>query len=109
MAKWQRWERGVRRCCYKALSPPFRIRGFLGNCSRDLRFSGFSDAALWAVTWAFAQPQPIIADLSPQLVEVRPMLADISADRYGSSHCYCTTVTSVFSPQFYFLPVDCCF
>ena len=25
MAKWQRWERGVRRRSYKALPPPFRI------------------------------------------------------------------------------------
>ena len=45
MAKWQRWERGGRQRRYKALSPPFRIQGFLGNRSRDLRRSEFSDAA----------------------------------------------------------------
>ena len=33
MAKWQRWERGEQRRSYKALPPPFRIRGFLGNRS----------------------------------------------------------------------------
>ena len=37
MTKWQRWERGVRRRSFKALPPPFRIRGFLGNHSHDLR------------------------------------------------------------------------
>ena len=42
MAKWQRWERGVQRCDYKALPPPFHIRGFLGNRSHDLCFSKFS-------------------------------------------------------------------
>jgi hypothetical protein len=41
MVKRQRYERGVRRRSYKALPPPFRIRGFLGNRSRDLRFSEF--------------------------------------------------------------------
>jgi len=59
MTKWQRWERGVRRCSYKALPPPFHIRGFLGNRSHDLRLSEFSATARWAVTWAFAQPRPI--------------------------------------------------
>ena len=28
MVKWQRWESGGRWCCYKALSPPFRPKGF---------------------------------------------------------------------------------
>ena len=54
MAKWKRWERGVRLHSYKALSPPFRIRGFLGNCSHDLCLSEFSATARWVVTWAFA-------------------------------------------------------
>ena len=43
MAKWRRYERGKRRRSYKALSPPFRIRGFLGNRSCDLRPSEFFD------------------------------------------------------------------
>ena len=59
MAKWQRWERGVRWHSYKALPPPFRIRGLLGNHSHDLCFSEFSATARWAVTWAFAQPRPV--------------------------------------------------
>ena len=59
MVKWQRWERGGQRRRYKASFSPFWIRGFLGNRSRDLRVSGFSDAAKWAVMWAFAQPQPM--------------------------------------------------
>ena len=54
MVKGQRYESGVRRRSYKALPPLFRIRGFLGNRSRDLRFSEFSATARWAVTWAFA-------------------------------------------------------
>ena len=45
MAKWRRYERGMRRHNYKALSPPFRIRGFLGNRSYNLCPSEFSDAA----------------------------------------------------------------
>jgi hypothetical protein len=45
VAEWQRWERGMRRRSYKALSPPFRIRGFLGNCSHDLRPYEFSGVA----------------------------------------------------------------
>ena len=42
--KWKRWERGMRRHCYIGLSPPFRIQGFFGNRSRDLRRCDFSDA-----------------------------------------------------------------
>ena len=59
MAKWQRWERGVRRRSYKAFPPPFCIRGFLGNHSHDLRLSEFSAIAWWAVTWALAQRRSI--------------------------------------------------
>jgi len=59
VAKWQRWERGVWRRSYIALPPLFRIQGFLGNRFRDLRLSEFSEMAWWAVTWAFAQLQPI--------------------------------------------------
>ena len=84
MAKGQRYERGVRRRSYKALPPPFRIRGFLGNRSRDLRFSELSAIAWWAVTWAFTQTVASIADLSPQSVTARRIFADLSANRYGS-------------------------
>ena len=42
MAKWQRWERVVRRRSYKALPQPFRIQGFLGNRSRDFCHPEFS-------------------------------------------------------------------
>ena len=59
MAKWQRWECGVWWRSYKALPPPFRIRGFLGNRSHDWRLSEFSATARWVVTWAFAQLQPV--------------------------------------------------
>jgi len=59
VAEWQTWERGVRRRSYIALPPLFRIQGFLGNRFRDLRLSEFSEMAWWAVTWAFAQLQPI--------------------------------------------------
>ena len=31
VAKWQRWERGVRRRSYKETIPTFRIQGFLEN------------------------------------------------------------------------------
>ena len=48
--KWKRWEWGMRQRRYKVFSPPFRIRGFLGNRSRDLRLSGSFDAVWWAVT-----------------------------------------------------------
>ena len=60
MAKCQRYEHRMRRRSYKALSPPFRIRGFLGNRSHDLRLFSFFDAASWAVTWAFVQSQPML-------------------------------------------------
>ena len=59
MAKWQRWECGVRWRSYKALPLSFRIRGFLGNRSHDWRLSEFSATARWAVTWAVAQPWPV--------------------------------------------------
>ena len=58
MAKWQRWKLEIRWHNYKALSPPLCSLGFLGNRSCDLRLSESSATARWAVTWAFAQPQP---------------------------------------------------
>ena len=33
VAKWLRWERGVRRHSYKDTLLNFRIQGFLGNCT----------------------------------------------------------------------------
>ena len=83
MAKGQRYERGVRRCSYKALPPPFRIRGFLGNCSRDLRFSEFSATEGGLLTRPSRSPAHI-ADLSPQFATAHRILADIFANRYGS-------------------------
>ena len=59
MANLQRWDRGVWRRSYKALPPPFRIQGFLGNRSHDWSLSEFSATSSWAITWAFAQPRPV--------------------------------------------------
>ena len=93
MAKWQRWERRVRRRSYKALPPPFRIRGFLGNHSHDLRLSEFSATARWAITWAFAQPQPISPICYGSLNIHRLLHQPLWLSNY-----YCTTITLVFSP-----------
>ena len=54
VAKWQRWERGVRRYSYKALPHLSHSRVF-GKPLHDLRLSAFSEIVWWAITWAFAQ------------------------------------------------------
>ena len=57
--KWNRWERGLRRHYYIGPSPPFRIQGFFGNRSHDLRRSDFSDAANGPLPGLPRKPQPM--------------------------------------------------
>ena len=104
MAKGQRCECGVRRHSYKALPPPFRIRGFLGNRFRDLRFSEFPQLKVGRYLGLHAALARI-ADLCPQFVTARRNLCQ----PLRLSDYYCTAITPVFSPRFCFLQVVCCF
>ena len=105
MAKWQRWERGMRRCSYKALSPPFRIRGFLGNRSRDLRLSKFSDAAYGPLPGLLRNRGPcrlFITTVGYHSPNNRQLLRHL----LRLSNSYCTTITQVFSPRLGFLDIS---
>ena len=77
--KWKRWERGMRRHIYKALSPPFRIQGFLGNCSRDLRRSEFFDMAYGPLPGLLrnrSPRRPFIAAVSCYSLNSPPFIED---------------------------------
>ena len=91
----------MRQHCYKGLSPPFRIQGFFGNRSHDLRRSDFSDAAYGLLPRLMRNRSPC-----------RPFHAAISC--YTLKYCrvlhhllrlsnrHRTVVTLVFSPWFDF-------
>jgi len=95
--KWQRWERGVRRCSYKDTLSTFCNQGFLENRSM---ICAPPDSPKW-----FTGPLPgLLLNYSPY----RPFIATIC---YYSpnfrrllrhllrlSNYYCTTITPVFSP-----------
>ena len=57
--KWKRWEWGLRQHYYIGSSTPFRIQGFFGNCSHDLRRCDFSDAANGPLPGLPRKPQPM--------------------------------------------------
>ena len=57
--KWKRWEWGLQQHCYIGSVPPFRIQGFFGNRSRDLRRCDFSDAINGPLPRLPRKPQPI--------------------------------------------------
>ena len=83
MAKWQRWQRGVRRRSYKALPHLFAFEGFWGTVpaisatpnSPQLKVGHYLGLRTTSVR---------ITDLSPQFVMAHRILADISANRYAS-------------------------
>ena len=83
MAKWQEWERGMRWCRYKALSPPFRIRGFWGTVPAI--YDTLNSPQLKVGRYlGLRATSAHIADLSPQFVTARRIFADLSTNRYGS-------------------------
>ena len=62
---------------YKALSPPLCIQGFLGNRSRDLRRSDFSDVVygpLLGLLCNLSPCRPFIAAISCYLPKNRRLL-----------------------------------
>ena len=94
----EKWERGMRRHCYKALSPFFVFQGFLGNCSRDLRRSEFSDAVCGPLPGPLRNCSPwcwFYAAASCYSPNNRRLLRQL----LRLSNCYCTAIPSVFSPQ----------
>ena len=92
----RKWERGMRRHCYKALSPFFVIQGFLGNRSRDLRRSEFSDAVCGPLPRPLRNHSPwcwFYAAVSCYSSNNRRLLYQL----LRLSNCYCTTITPFFS------------
>ena len=97
MAKWQRWEHGVRRHSYIELPPPFVFEGF------------WETAPIIGASLNSSQQQGgLLPEFSRNRGPYRPF---ISAICYGSpnirrllrqplrlSNYYCTTVTPVCSP-----------
>ena len=98
--KWKRWERGMRRHCCKSLSPPFRIQGFLGNRSRDLRRFDFSDGVCGRLLGLLRNRSPccpFIAAVSCYSPTNRRFLCRLMR----LSNRYCTDVTPISLPRFY--------
>ena len=105
MAKWQRYERGMRRRSYKALSPPFRIREFLGNRSRGLRLSEFSNAAYGPLLRLSRNRSPccsFIATVSCYSPNNRRLLRHL----LRLTNRYCTAIPLVFSPRLGFSDIS---
>ena len=95
----------MRRHCYKALSPPFRIQGFFGNRSHNLHRSDFSDAAYGPLPGLLHNRSPsrsFIAAISCSSPKYHRLLRHLSR----LSNSYCTTITPVFSPRLGFLDIS---
>ena len=108
MTKGQRYERGVRQRGYIALPLPFRILGFLGNRSRDLRFSEFSATEGGPLPGLSHSPNPYHRFISA-ICYGSPNIHRLLRQPLWLSNYYCTTITPVSSPRFCFLQVDCYF
>ena len=78
MAKWQRWERGVRRCSYKGLPPRFAFDGFWETTPRfaSLRILHYSKVGR---NVGFCATATHVAHLSTPLVATHRIIADFSA------------------------------
>ena len=83
MAKWQRWERGVRRRSYKALPTLSYLRVF-GKPLLQFALLHFLRNTKVGRYLGFRATMARIADLSPQFVMARRIFTDFFANRYGS-------------------------
>ena len=82
MAKWQRWERGVRRRNYKALPPPFAFEGFWETAPRFVLRILRNDMV--GRYLGFHATVARIAHFLPQFVTTHRIFADFSAIHQGS-------------------------
>ena len=83
MAKWQRWERGVWQHSFKALPHLFAFEGFWETVPAICASPNSPQLKVCRYLGLHAALARI-ADLSPQLVITRQIIADISANYYGS-------------------------
>ena len=60
-------------------SPHLSHSRVFGKPLHDLCLSKFSEMAWWAVTWAFAQLQPVMPIFLSQFVTAHPIFADFSS------------------------------
>ena len=75
MAKWQRWERGMRRRSYKALPHLFAFEGFWETVPTI--YVSLNSPQLKVGRYLGLRVAPAcIADLSPQFVTARRIFAD---------------------------------
>ena len=104
MAKWQRWECGVRRRSYKALPPPLIFEGFWETAPGFAPLRILHNRVVGRYLGLRANTAHI-AHFSLQFVIAHRIFADFSAIRYGS---VITTVQpllqyfirDLFSPKF---------
>ena len=83
MAKWQRWESGVRRHSYKALPPLFAFEGFWETAPRFAPLQILRNGVVGRYL-GFRATTARIAHLSSQFVTAHQIFADFSAICYGS-------------------------
>ena len=70
MAKWQRWEHGVRRRSYKALPPPLAFKGFWETAPQFVPLRILHDCVVGHYL-GFRTTAARIAHLSPQFINTR--------------------------------------
>ena len=78
VAKWQRWERGVRRRSYKALPPLFAFKGFWETAPRFVPLR-ISQSGVVGHYLGFRATAAHIAHFLPQFVTAHQKFADLSA------------------------------
>ena len=112
VAKWQRWERGVRRRSYKALPPLFAFKGFWETAPRfallRILLNGMVGHHL-----GFCATTARIAHFLPQFVTAHRIFADFSAICYVSVIIITVQpllrffLHDLFSPRFPLVAWDC--
>ena len=107
MAKWQRWEHGVRRHSYKALPHPFAFEGFWETAptiGASLNSPQQQGGPLPRLSRNHGPYRPFISTICYGSPNIRRLLHQ----PLRLSNYYCTTITLVFSLRFVFSKIFSC-
>ena len=107
MAKWQRWERGVRRHSYKALPHLFAFEGFWETAPMICAPPNSPQqrgGPLPGLSRNCSPYGPFIAVIYYCSPNIRRLLCHL----LWVSNYYCTSITLVFSPGFVFSKISSC-
>ena len=107
MAKWQRWERGVRRCSYKALPHPFAFEGFLETAPK-IGASPNSPQQQGGPLPGLLHNRGLYRPFIFAICYDSPNIRQLLHQPLRLSNYYCIAITPVFSLRFVFSKISSC-